>query len=49
MWIDEALGCPFSRNFSKPAPTTIFYLTTTHVMKNLKIADAKFNPTGQKA
>ncbi len=44
MWIDEASWLPVQQKFFETSSDDYFLSHYTHVMKNLKIADAKFKP-----
>ena len=44
MWIDEASWLPVQQKFFETSTDDYFLSHYTHVMKNLKIADAKFKP-----
>jgi len=44
MWIDEASWLPVQQKFFETSTDDYFLSHYTHVMKNLKIADAKFRP-----
>ncbi len=44
MWIDEASWLPVQQKFFETSSDDYFLSHYTHVMKNLKIADARFKP-----
>jgi len=44
MWIDEASWLPVQQKFFETSSDDYFLSHYTHVMKNLKISDAKFKP-----
>jgi outer membrane lipoprotein-sorting protein len=44
MWIDEASWLPVQQKFFETSSDDYFLSHYTHVMKNLKIGDAKFKP-----
>ena len=44
MWIDEASWLPVQQKFFETSSDDYFLSHYTHVMKNLKFADAKFKP-----
>ncbi len=48
MWIDEASWLPVQQKFFETSSDDYFLSHYTHVMKNLKISDAKFKPDWQK-
>jgi outer membrane lipoprotein-sorting protein len=48
MWIDEASWLPVQQKFFETGSDDYFMSHYTHVMKNLKIADAKFKPAWPK-
>jgi outer membrane lipoprotein-sorting protein len=49
MWIDEASWLPVQLKFFETGSDDYFLSHYTHVMKNLKIADAKFKPDWPKS
>ncbi len=49
MWIDEASWLPVQQKFFETSSDDYFLSHYTHVMKNLKIGDAKFKPDWPKS
>jgi outer membrane lipoprotein-sorting protein len=49
MWIDEASWLPVQQKFFETSSDDYFLSHYTHVMKNLKIGDAKFKPKWPKS
>ena len=49
MWIDEASWLPVQQKFFETSSDDYFLSHYTHVMKNLKIADARFKPDWPKS
>ncbi len=49
MWIDEASWLPVQQKFFETSSDDYFLSHYTHVMKNLKISDAKFKPDWPKS
>jgi len=49
MWIDEASWLPIQQKFFETGSDDYFMSHYTHVMKNLKIGDAKFKPDWPKS
>jgi outer membrane lipoprotein-sorting protein len=49
MWIDEASWLPVQQKFFETSSDDYFLSHYTHIMKNLKISDAKFKPDWPKS
>jgi len=49
MWIDEASWLPVQQKFFETSSDDYFLSHYTHIMKNLKIGDAKFKPDWPKS